>query len=186
MEYRRASDTQHFSRLSALEFMISLSEAHPVMVKKMTGWTEVIVRACLGVHAQAAAALINFCKGVEHDTLLPPYLDVIVVRVLKLLNPKSLLPPSLPSQPTKPPIVHCYVQSLCWGQVCAVFVFGSLISMLLSCTTKQQLQSLADECKVRAARTNSASGGVGGTREMDREELALLEEIEDFALGSER
>ncbi|KAI0061801.1 ARM repeat-containing protein [Artomyces pyxidatus] len=40
------------------------------------------------VHAHAAAALINFCEGVERDTLLP-YLDPIVERLLKLLNPSS-------------------------------------------------------------------------------------------------
>ncbi|KAI0253631.1 armadillo-type protein [Lactifluus subvellereus] len=38
------------------------------------------------VHAHAAAALINFCEGVERDTLLP-YLDPIVERLLKLLSP---------------------------------------------------------------------------------------------------
>ena len=35
--------------------------------------------------SHAAAALINFCDGVERDTLLP-YLDPIVERLLKLLN----------------------------------------------------------------------------------------------------
>ena len=40
------------------------------------------------VHAHAAAALINFCEGVERDTLLP-YLDPIVERLLKLLNPSQ-------------------------------------------------------------------------------------------------
>ncbi|TFY54131.1 hypothetical protein EVJ58_g9042 [Rhodofomes roseus] len=40
------------------------------------------------VHAHAAAALINFCEGVERDTLIP-YLDPIVERLLKLLNPAS-------------------------------------------------------------------------------------------------
>ena len=34
-------------RLSALEFMVSLTEARPNMVRKVTGWTEIIVRACL-------------------------------------------------------------------------------------------------------------------------------------------
>jgi hypothetical protein len=38
------------------------------------------------VHSHAAAALINFCEGVERDTLIP-YLDPIVERLLKLLNP---------------------------------------------------------------------------------------------------
>ena len=38
------------------------------------------------VHAHAAAALINFCEGVERETLIP-YLDPIVERLLKLLNP---------------------------------------------------------------------------------------------------
>jgi vesicle coat complex subunit len=38
------------------------------------------------VHAHAAVALINFCEGVERDALLP-YLDPIVERFLKLLNP---------------------------------------------------------------------------------------------------
>ena len=40
------------------------------------------------MHSHAAAALINFCEGVERDTLLP-YLDPIVERLLKLLNPGS-------------------------------------------------------------------------------------------------
>ena len=33
-------------------------------------------------------ALINFCEGVERDTLLP-YLDPIVKRLLELLNPSQ-------------------------------------------------------------------------------------------------
>lgn len=37
------------------------------------------------VHAHAAAALINFCEGVERDALVP-YLDPIVERLLKLLD----------------------------------------------------------------------------------------------------
>ena len=37
------------------------------------------------VHSHASAALINFCEGVERDTLLP-YLDPIVERLLKLLK----------------------------------------------------------------------------------------------------
>lgn len=40
----------------------------------------------LSVHSHAAAALINFCEGVERETLIP-YLDPIVERLLKLLNP---------------------------------------------------------------------------------------------------
>ncbi|KAF4565293.1 hypothetical protein EYR36_001863 [Pleurotus pulmonarius] len=40
------------------------------------------------VHSHAAAALINFCEGVERDTLVP-YLDPIVERLLKLLNPQG-------------------------------------------------------------------------------------------------
>lgn len=43
------------------------------------------------VHAHAAAALINFCEGVERNTLLP-YLDPIVERLLKLLNPTTANP----------------------------------------------------------------------------------------------
>lgn len=38
------------------------------------------------VAAHAAAALINFCEGVERDTLIP-YLDEVVERLLKLLHP---------------------------------------------------------------------------------------------------
>ncbi|KAJ8507252.1 hypothetical protein ONZ45_g10362 [Pleurotus djamor] len=38
------------------------------------------------VHSHAAAALINFCEGVARDTLVP-YLDPIVERLLRLLNP---------------------------------------------------------------------------------------------------
>ena len=40
-------DEKSTLRLSALEFMVSLSEAKPVMVKQASGWTDVIVRACL-------------------------------------------------------------------------------------------------------------------------------------------
>lgn len=40
------------------------------------------------VHAHAAAALINFCEGVEHGILIP-YLDPIVERLLKMLNASS-------------------------------------------------------------------------------------------------
>jgi hypothetical protein len=47
-----------------------------------------LVRLIFGssVHSHAAAALINFCEGVERDTLVP-YLDPIVERLLKMLNP---------------------------------------------------------------------------------------------------
>ncbi|KAF7319099.1 hypothetical protein HMN09_00246200 [Mycena chlorophos] len=38
------------------------------------------------VHSHAAAALINFCEGVEKDVLLP-YLEPIVERLLRLLGP---------------------------------------------------------------------------------------------------
>jgi hypothetical protein len=34
-------------RKAALEFMISLSEAKPGMVRKVDGWTAAIVRGCL-------------------------------------------------------------------------------------------------------------------------------------------
>ena len=50
------------------------------------------------MHAHAASALINFCEGVERDTLLP-YLDPIVERLLKLLNPAG-----------DPALVRRYVQ----------------------------------------------------------------------------
>lgn len=54
------------------------------------------------VHAHAASALINFCEGVERDTLLP-YLDIIVERLLRLLSP--------PQEEGKPPRqVRKYVQ----------------------------------------------------------------------------
>jgi hypothetical protein len=38
------------------------------------------------VHSDAAAVHINFCEGVELDTLVP-YLDPIIERLLKILNP---------------------------------------------------------------------------------------------------
>ncbi|KAF7316133.1 hypothetical protein MIND_00131400 [Mycena indigotica] len=40
------------------------------------------------VHSHAAAALINFCEGVAKDVLLP-YLDPIVERLLRLLDPTN-------------------------------------------------------------------------------------------------
>ena len=53
---------------------------------------------CFRVHAHAASALINFCEAVERDTLLP-YVDPIVGRLLKLLNPAG-----------DPALVRRYVQ----------------------------------------------------------------------------
>ena len=44
--------------------------------------------------------------------------------------------------------------------------------------TKRQLQSLADKRKARAARANNPAFAA----EVDRDEMALVEEIEDFAL----
>ena len=38
------------------------------------------------MHSHAAAALINFCEGVEKDMLIP-YLEPIVERLLRLLDP---------------------------------------------------------------------------------------------------
>ncbi|KAI0644762.1 armadillo-type protein [Trametes meyenii] len=49
------------------------------------------------VHAHAAAALINFCEGVERETLIP-YLDSIVERLLKLLNPAASDPARQPKR----------------------------------------------------------------------------------------
>jgi len=40
-------DQKQTLRLSALEFMLSLSEAKQSMVKKVSGWVEIMVRACL-------------------------------------------------------------------------------------------------------------------------------------------
>lgn len=82
-------------------------------------------RIC-SVHSHAAAALINFCEGVERDTLLP-YLDPIVERLLKLLNPGAPTPTATTPTPTQtqmpiptsaatpsegqsPPVVRRYVQ----------------------------------------------------------------------------
>jgi hypothetical protein len=48
-------DAKQTLRLSALEFMISLSEAKPAMVKKVEGWVGVVVRACLGVNEDDVA-----------------------------------------------------------------------------------------------------------------------------------
>jgi hypothetical protein len=52
------------------------------------------------VHSHAAAALINFCEGVERNTLLP-YLDPIVERPLKLLNPANANANQNPKQPKR-------------------------------------------------------------------------------------
>ncbi|KAG6856072.1 hypothetical protein H0H87_007683 [Tephrocybe sp. NHM501043] len=40
-------DLRQTLRLSALEFMLTLSEAKPPMVKRVAGWTETVVKACL-------------------------------------------------------------------------------------------------------------------------------------------
>jgi len=46
-DHHEVNDERSTLRLSALEFMVSLTEARPNMVRKLTGWTEIIVRACL-------------------------------------------------------------------------------------------------------------------------------------------
>lgn len=49
--------------------------------------------------------------------------------------------------------------------------------------TKRQLQKLAEKRKVRAERANGRAGaGVDPEMDDEREEVALLEELEDFAL----
>ncbi|KAH9485912.1 Importin subunit beta-3 [Psilocybe cubensis] len=51
--------------------------------------------------------------------------------------------------------------------------------------TKRQLHAIADRRKVRAARVNGTGGPMSmsmGMGEYDRDEMALVEEIEDFAL----
>jgi importin-5 len=58
------------------------------------------------VHSHAAAALINFCEGVERDTLLP-YLDPIVECFLKLLNATG-----------NPATVRRYVQEQAYHHPC--------------------------------------------------------------------
>ncbi|KAG6876222.1 hypothetical protein C0993_004847, partial [Termitomyces sp. T159_Od127] len=40
-------DLRQTLRLSALEFMLTLSEARPSMVRRVPGWVDVLVRACL-------------------------------------------------------------------------------------------------------------------------------------------
>ncbi|KAG6892749.1 hypothetical protein C0993_003091, partial [Termitomyces sp. T159_Od127] len=40
-------DLRQTLRLSALEFMLTLSEARPSMVRRVHGWVDVLVRACL-------------------------------------------------------------------------------------------------------------------------------------------
>lgn len=49
------------------------------------------------VRAHAATALINFCEGVECETLIP-YLDSTVERLLKLLNPSADQPATQPKR----------------------------------------------------------------------------------------
>lgn len=46
-EERDVDEEEEEVRKAALEFMISLSEARPAMVKRVDGWTAVIVRGCL-------------------------------------------------------------------------------------------------------------------------------------------
>ena len=56
-----------------------------VMLSRQTALLWIVTYLLRRVHSHAAATLINFCKGVERDTLLP-YLDPIVECLLKLLN----------------------------------------------------------------------------------------------------
>jgi hypothetical protein len=47
MDISEEDDQKQTLRLSALEFMLSLSEAKASMIKKVPGWIVIIVRACL-------------------------------------------------------------------------------------------------------------------------------------------
>jgi len=51
-----ASEERSTLRLTALELMVSLSEARPAMVKKVSGWAEVLVRVCLEGMAEHSEA----------------------------------------------------------------------------------------------------------------------------------
>ena len=59
------------------------------------------------VHAHAAAALINFCEGVEREILIP-YLDPLVDRLLRLLTGIS----SSPSAPAYSPPRYVQEQAI--------------------------------------------------------------------------
>ena len=48
--------------------------------------------------------------------------------------------------------------------------------------TKRQLHSIADRRKARANRISSAASSNAGVGDWDRDEMVLLEEMEDFAL----
>ncbi|KAG1736801.1 hypothetical protein EDB19DRAFT_1910134 [Suillus lakei] len=67
-----------------------LRHAGLMAIAAIVGGTSKVMQMELGkvvdVHSHAAAALINFCEGVERDTLVP-YLDPIVERLPKMLNP---------------------------------------------------------------------------------------------------
>jgi importin-5 len=78
------------------------------------------------VHAHAAAALINFCEGVERDTLLP-YLDPIVERLLKLLNPMQD-----GSRPTKRYVQEQAVTTLAMVADASETTFAKVIFYFLS------------------------------------------------------
>ncbi|KAG6333935.1 hypothetical protein ID866_5157 [Astraeus odoratus] len=99
------------------------------------------------VHAHAAAALINFCEGVEHDTLVP-YLDPIVERLLKMLN--------VIAEDGKQEKSYCQEQaitSLAMVADASEATFAKVAefmktcrSMLTLCTEHQKLRVKAMEC----------------------------------------
>ena len=57
-------------RKAALEFMISLSEAKPAMVRKIDGWTAAIVRGCL--EGMGELGDDNLDVWLEADVRSPP------------------------------------------------------------------------------------------------------------------
>lgn len=77
------------------------------------------------VHAHAAAALINFCEGVEHDTLVP-YLDPIVEQLLKLLSPGN------GKDPTKRYVQEQVITSLAMVADASEATFAKVIAHLFS------------------------------------------------------
>ncbi|KAF8957612.1 hypothetical protein BDZ97DRAFT_1762868 [Flammula alnicola] len=82
-------------RLSALEFVISLSEARSNMVRKVSGWTEIIVRACLeGMGEDKTMDLLGYEE--TYVLLSSSLLDLMVY--IYSVQPSTSSPPALYEQ----------------------------------------------------------------------------------------
>ncbi|CCM06072.1 uncharacterized protein FIBRA_08319 [Fibroporia radiculosa] len=98
-EERPGDDEEEEVRKAALEFMISLSEARPNMVKRVDGWTGVVVRGCLEGMGEIPEDETDIWLEAEPgedptDDTYPHVYEQSIDRLACALGGKAVLPPA--------------------------------------------------------------------------------------------